>query len=1033
MKRYINYHKHTHYSNIMTLDCIVKPEEYMERAIELGHKEYFTTEHGYQGNLFETYTLCQKYGLKCIFAVEAYYVDDRKESDKGNYHIILIAKNKKGMLRINKILSEANLTGYYHKPRIDKELLLTLNAEDVYITSACIASRLFKGENWFDEFFMPIYNHFGNSFYLEVQNHNTQAQKEHNEKILFYAKKYNLKIIHANDSHYIHQEDSKYRKQFLKAKNMIYPDEDEFILDYPDYETIVERYKKQGIFNPEQIEQAITNTLDFEMCDEVVIDKEFKIPKVVSDSNAELKRLVCKAWSKEKKNIPSSLHKTYMNEIKYEVDMIEKCGMADYFVLNEKVVRDAKEKYNGVLTRTGRGSGVSFYTNKLLGLTEIDRIWCPVKLYPSRFMSDIRILQSRSIPDLDQNWANVEPVVKATKDLLGDDGTRQMVSFKPMQNSSAFRLWCKSLDMDISEYDEVAKDLGEYKKEYDGKYKNDKKWMALIEDSKKFKGVIESVSPSPCSYLLYDKPITEHIGVIKIKGVICCLLDGYNCDYYKFLKQDYLIVTVWDIINKVYQKINQPIDNIHSLLSKCDDKMWKMIGDGITSTINQCDSDYDKQILSKYKPHSFEEMSAYAAAIRPGFASQLNNFIERKPYTTGVAELDELLKDSYHYLMYQESIMTYLVWLGIPEKDTYDIIKKISKKKFKPEELEELKNTLKNNWNNKIGNLDNFDKTWKAVEDAAKYSFNASHSVSVGLDAMYGAYLKSHYPLEYYTVALNVYKDEITKTASLINELPYFNIELSPAKFRHSSNEYTYDKENNIIYKSVSSLKYMNEECASKLYELKDAELNSFVDFLIINPCDSRQTEALIKLDFFSEFGKSAYLLKVYELFNAYYGKKQIKKDNCNIDESILQKYCTKETNKMYRFDDGVGADMLTEMTVAIPNKSISVSELIAAQKEYLGYIEYVNPKLPKSWWYVTELKTYKNKFKPYVTLYNLHTGEILKTKVVNSNEYTSTPFTEGSILNVWFGEKAKCKLINSKWQKTNEKETVMNHWEMVK
>ena len=96
-------------------------------------------------------------------------------------------------------------------------------------------------------------------------------------------------------------------------------------------------------------------------------------------------------------------------------------------------------------------------------------------------------------------------------------------------------------------------------------------------------------------------------------------------------------------------------------------------------------------LLYQAKPKSLSELSAWVAAIRPGFASLLNNFLDRKPYSTGVEELDDILKDSFHYLMYQESIMKYLVWLGIEEKETYDIIKKISKKKFKEEELNELR------------------------------------------------------------------------------------------------------------------------------------------------------------------------------------------------------------------------------------------------------------------------------------------------------------------------------------------------------
>jgi DNA polymerase III alpha subunit (gram-positive type) len=135
--RYNDYHKHTHQSNLRTLDCIVKPQEYIDRAVELGHTTYFTTEHGWGGNVWDAYSKCQEKGLKMVFGVEAYYVDDRFVKDRGNYHIILIAKNREGFKDINRIISEANTSGFYYKPRIDKDLLLSLNPLNVYVTSAC--------------------------------------------------------------------------------------------------------------------------------------------------------------------------------------------------------------------------------------------------------------------------------------------------------------------------------------------------------------------------------------------------------------------------------------------------------------------------------------------------------------------------------------------------------------------------------------------------------------------------------------------------------------------------------------------------------------------------------------------------------------------------------------------------------------------------------------------------------------------------------------------------------------------------------
>ena len=1019
---YCNYHKHTHYSNISTLDCVVKPEEYIIRAVELGHTEYFTTEHGYQGNIFDVYTLCQKYNLKCIYAAELYYVDNRHEKDKGNYHLVVIAMNENGRKQINKIISEANETGYYYKARVDKELVLSLNPDDVIITTACVASRLFKGDNWLEEFFLPMYEHFGKSMYLEVQNHNEDIQKKHNKMILELSDKYGLGIIHANDSHYIKFEDAQYRKLFLKAKGVVYGDEDTFILDYPDEKTIIQRYREQGILSDKQIFQALDNTLIFKQSTGIIIDKEFKIPKVTAyneDSDKVLAKIINESWKKERVNIPKEEHAKYIKEIRYEYDMIKKCGMSDYFIIDYKIAKKAIEEYNGILTHTGRGSGVSFYINKLLGLTEIDRIWCPVKLYPTRFMSDTRILESRSLPDIDQNWADVAAPIKASQDYLGIDGIRQMVSFKPMQVSSAFRLWCKAKDLNINEYDEVAKKLRDDEHCLD----NDEKWSTLIEESKVFRGVIESIAPSPCSYLLLDKPISEEIGLISIGSgndrVVCCVLDGYNCDYYKYLKNDYLIVTVWDIISKVYEKIGSPIDDIKTLISKCNDKVWDLFSNCITATINQCDTDFGKQTLKVYKPRTIEELSAYVAAIRPGFANNLETFKNRETYSTGVPELDELLKDSFSYIMYQESIMSYLVWLGIPEKDSYDIIKKISKKKFKEDELKNLKDKLSKGWLNKIGNLDMFEKTWSDIENSSRYSFNASHSVSVALDALYGAYLKANYPMEYYSVVFEIYSDDINKTRDLTDELPYFNIKLKLPKFRISNNHYTCDKRNNVIYKNIQSIKFLNETIAEQLYGMRDMQFNSFLDFLKVNPCNSKQTEILIKLDFFSEFGKTGKLMDIYNFYLTRYDKnkfkKQIKKDKNPYSIDIISKY-SKETEKQYVIIDEEG--FCNDIISSFEDKEISIKERLDAQIEYLGYIEYKNDKA-KDYGYIIDVNT---KYTPRLTIYKIDTGETISVKY-SKRDYEQSELDKGKIIKFVTTEKPRKKLIDGHWVDLEESE----------
>lgn len=1019
---YINYHKHTHYSNLRTQDSIAKPEDYMKRAKELGQTIYSTCEHGFQGNLYEAQTLGEKYGIKPIYAVEAYIVKDRHQKDKGNYHLMLVAMTKKGRYDINKIMSYANTDGYYYKPRIDMELLMKLNPNDVIVTSACVASPLFKehfgeeSESWLSDFFVPVKDHFGDSFYLEVQDHPDDVQIEHNKKILILNEEYGIKIIHGCDSHYIYQEDSKLRDKYIKTKGLDYPDEGGFILDYPDVDTIIKRYHQQGVLTDEQINSAINNTNVFENAEAVYTDKEFKIPVVPnkfiqeelgdeydnSDNDKVLDEMIRRGWGERKKNVDKSKYKEYEDAIKYEEDIIHKCGMASYFVLNHIVTKRAVDKYNATLTRSGRGSAVSFLVNYMLGLTEVDRIKAPTKLYPSRFMSAERILQTRSLPDIDKNWADVEPIIRATKDVLGDDEMYYMIVYKPLQRSSAFRLWCKSEGYDINDYEEVGKMLSDKHNSDEDVENAYPEWEKDIEASKVFRGVIESMSPSPCSFLLSNQPISRLTGLIRVGSedkkndfVICSCLDGYNCDNYKFLKNDELIVKVYKLISETYKLIGRPIDDIGTLMENCDDKVWNLYAKGLTTTINQADSDFGKQLVSEYKPRSLREMAAFCAAIRPGFAPHLQEFIHREPMTTGVEELDAQLEDSYHSMLYQENIMTYLIWLGIPEKETYDIIKKISKKKFTEQQLDDLHKKLKEGWINKLGDADDslnkFEVTWESVNASAKYAFNSSHSLSVAIDSIYGAYLKSHYPLEYFTVCFNNYEDDSDRTTNLTNELPYFGISLRSPVFRHSASTYSFDKATNTIYKGLGSIKDVGTTCGNNLSTLNDFQ-GSLVDLLYTifpvkekdkptQPALAKKNEIdiLIKIGYFEEFGSIKKLLRVFDLFKALAGKQSIKKDKAEalgLSPELIMRFAERESPTQFS-KVNIHA-MLDSVYNSFKDDKDDIFTKAGNSAKILGYCSEKDESL--DWRYCVVLSA-NTKYSPVVNLYSLGKGNICTFK----------------------------------------------------
>lgn len=1013
--RYNNYHKHTHYSNIVTPDSIVKPEDYAKRAIELGHTTLCTTEHGYAGNVFDYYEVAKKNNLKLIFGIEYYYVDNRFEKDKTNSHLMILAKNNNGRKQMNKIMSEANKTGYYHKPRIDRELLFSLNPNDVVVTSTCVISYISKHDDYEKNFIEPLLEYFGENFYLEIHDNTHQMQVEYNKKILELHNKYKIPFIHATDSHYIYPEQGKDRTAFLESKKIYYPEEDGFILDYPDSDTIFERYKEQGVFTKDQVEEGLKNTLILDEFEDIEFDKEIKMPSIYPNLTHEekmnkLKEVVGVEWLKDKAHIDKSKYKEYQDAIKFELNIVKETKMEDYFLFNYEIIKKAKEK-GGILTRTGRGSAPSFYLNKLLGFTEIDRLDAPITLYPTRFMSKSRILETRSLPDVDFNAANPEVFTNATKEILGEDHCYVMTAYGTLQDSGAFRITCKMNGLEMDEYNEVAKNLDNYR--------NDEKWKYLIEESQKFIGVIDSVSPHPCANLVYDKPISEELGVIRVgdehkgkkKIVYCALIDSDTSDAYKYLKDDFLSVTVWKIISEVFHLINKPIPSVRELekLVENDKDIWELYEKGLTATLNQTGTDSGTPQVIQYKPQSVRELSAWVSAIRPSFASMKDYFLNRKGFSYGIPEFDEILKESDNYVLYQENIMSTLVYSGFLEDETYGLLKAIAKKKEGI--IEPIKEKFLNGFTKKTNSPENAEKVWRIIEDAVGYGFNSSHAYAVALDSLYGAYLKAKYPLEYYSVVLKIYSDDTKTTSKIMKELDFFNIKVMPPKFRRSRGDYFPDKETNSIYKGVGSIKQLNGKIADDLYELRHEKFNSFSHLLFkvhneINIGISK-LRILTTLNFFDEFGKNEKLLKIVDMY----------------EEKLKNKKLIDETKKK-RIKE------IEEYETSLDDKSLNIKDQIKAEIEYYGYEVTKVEKLPKSVYIVTGID---NKYTPKIRLYCLKDGEVITVKC-KKTDFKKNQFGEFNLIRVkTLTEKKKRRKIDDKWIEVDETESYLSSWDVLK
>lgn len=907
--RYCNYHKHDHISNIFTPDTNTKQEEYVKKAVEYGHKEYFTTNHGSMGDIFEARTLCDKYGIRCLAGLEGYIVPNPLEKDKSNYHIIIIPRTDEARKKVNYVSSHANIDGYYYKPRIFIEDLLALDPNDIYLTTACCAGLL-KDDVSIEKIFTPLYNHFGKNIFLEVQTHDDPFQKEINKKAVILSQELGLSLIAANDSHYIDASGQKERLELLKGKHINYGDEDTFVLDYPsDGLIMLDRFMKQGVLTKEQATKAIEQTLIFDECEEIKLDKEIKMPTIYPNLTLDKRMdlLESEVWKRfdkiiEDDDITTEELPKYKEGIEYELKTIRDTNneihTADYFLFNEKNVDLAINKYHGVLTRGGRGSCGSFYVNRILGMTQLDRFRINLPIFPDRFASIARLLENRALPDIDYNCSSQGPFVSASRELLGENGCYPMIAYGTMQLSEAFRNVCRSKELDYDEFNDVAKNIE--------KYTNDSKWSPIIKEAERYVGTVVSASVHPCAHLLDNKDLRYEYGVVRLGDFLCVMITSGEADEYKCLKNDYLIVTVWKLISETFEAIGKPIIPASQLLReiKDDQRIWDLFKNGITCTLNQVDSDNGTQQAKRYGIKSFEEGAFLAAAIRPSFDSWRNQFLDRKPYTTGSKDLDKVLGITHGYILFQENLMQYFEWLGVTPAESIGLIKKISKKKIKPEDFSSLEERLKKNWILHTGSEHMFEETWQMIQSCISYGFASPHAAATSLDMCYGAYLKVHYPIEYYTVCLNNYIGDETRTNKLTKELAYFGLSLQGVKFGHSKSLYSFDKSTNTIYKGLASIKYINETVPNELYELSQQHnYTNFIDLLFDmreqTSINARMLDILIKIDFFEQFGNINKLLWITEKFDKIYKKKSIKKDIAKslfIAEEDLREFSDSET-----------------------------------------------------------------------------------------------------------------------------------------
>ena len=953
MKEYVNYHCHSDKSNFAITDSPVRPIDYINRIKELGHKSYVSTEHGLSYGWVEKYLLCEKHNIKFVYGVEGYI-----EYENKTYHIMFVAKSFDGMKSINRALNDAVKNNYKNnRPKLTIDMIKNnIIANEVICTTACVFGIL-KDETL--SLFKELYNIFKDNFYLEVLAHNTPMQIEFNKKAKILSSKYGIKLIGATDSHVIYPEQEIERDDLILAKRgNIYDDGDEtgWYLDYPDYDTLVERFMQQGIWTKEEVENLLDITNMINNFGEIKLNKDFKIPTIYPNLTRKERcekfiSLINGRWAEYSKKIPKEEHEHYLSEIKSEMVEWFRCSMEDYALTTNAILNRAREM-GGVITTTGRGSCSSFLTNMLLGFTTVDRIKSKVPILQQRFMTADKIIKSHSTPDIDNNVADVDIFYKAQKELLGEDTNYPLIAFGTLQEKSAFKMLCKAKgNIPIELQNEMTDRINKYSK--DKLYADDEdkdnirledyldndELLDLYKQGEKYFGITTDTKRHASAFCISNDNIAELFGLCRTPSKDIVLnLEGKYMDELGYVKLDWLIVQVVDIIDLVYKKIGIPTPSAEELYNmvKNDEATWDIYKNGITCCVNQVEGSKTKVKAMKYQPKTVEELSALVAAIRPGFQSYYKRFENREHFEFGLKALDKLLQGEFldsSWILYQESIMLLVQWLGFEKKDSADLMKAISKKKEEKIKMisgrfheECIKEFVNNGFDEKTAK-EKTESIWKVILDASRYSFNASHSYCMALDSLYIAYAKAHYPEQTYIALIEYFsrKKKPDKVYKLRLEAEqFFGINIEPYKFRQDNR--SVHIENKKVYQSLSSIKSINNEVGNIIYQLKDFK-GSYLELyhkMLELGMSKDQREALIKIGYFDEFGSIGYLLWFEDNYIEYSAPRM---------DSIKKYYIKNQNNISLSYEDFI---------LGLKNISVKCTEKTIKFENNLDFFKFV-------------------------------------------------------------------------------------------
>ncbi|MHC1694161.1 MAG: DNA polymerase III subunit alpha [Eubacteriales bacterium] len=897
---FVHLHLHTEYS---LLDGACRISDIPAAVKAAGQSAVAVTDHGVMFGCVDFYKACVKEGIKPVIGCEVYVASrsmHNKEhgADSNNGHLVLLVENEKGYENLIYMVSKAHTEGFYNKPRVDIELLKT-HSEGLIALSACLGGfvqqRLLNGDfEGAREHALLLNSIFGqDSFFLELQNHGIEGQAEVAGRLSLLSRQTGIPLVATNDVHYLRKQDAEAQAVLMCIQtNSDINDGRPFGFETDEFYLKTEQQMRE-LFpaNPEAIDNTarIADRCEFHFDFSKLYLPVFQLPQRQTP-DAYLRGLALEGLEKilSRGSLPAP-EADYRSRLEYELDIITRMGYSEYYLIVWDFIAYAKSR--AIPVGPGRGSGAGSLVAYSVGITGIDPI--RYNLLFERFLNPERV----SMPDFDIDLCQERrgEVIEYVKRKYGEDHVAQIITFGTMAARAAVRDVGRALGMSYAEVDIIAKLIPQFpgsslQKALEGSedllrlYETDHKVRRLIDTALLLEGMPRHASTHAAGVVITDRRVYEHVPLAQNPDAVVTQYSMNTVAELGLLKIDFLGLRYLTIVENSAISIRTRKPSFTADAIPLDDKAtYNLLSTGHTDGVFQFESAGMKSLLTGLKPESLEDLIAAISLYRPGPMDSIPKYIKNRHTKDKIKyltpKLEPILSVTYGCIVYQEQVMQIFRELAGYTYGGADVVRRImSKKKASEMEKERVRfiygDTAHDGKPAITGAVKNgvdeaaAKEIFNDMADFASYAFNKSHAAAYALLSYRTAYLKCHYPKDYFAALLTSVLNDTGKIAEYIAECTRLRIKILPPDINESSAFFTVAGDNirygMLAIKNVG-LGYINHILEQRIIR----PFSSFADFLWrMSAYDSnkRQVEALIKCGLFDSLGVDrGKLLSVYE------------------------------------------------------------------------------------------------------------------------------------------------------------------------